>query len=482
VVKGSWKNPATFLNALAAAILLFAATDESIAATFAVTTTADGNHGTCAAALCSLRDAVIAANANPGADVITLPAGIYTLTLGGSNENAAATGDLDIAGNLTINGAGAATTIVDGDGVDRVFEIMSGTVVFNDFTIRNGSTIAVDDDGGGIANHDTLTLNRCVVSGNSASDGGGILTEVELTINQSTISGNSAPDGSGGGIYNSGALTITDSTISGNTVNPDGYGGGIESLGTTVMIATSTISGNSAYDAGGLDLFDELVTILGSTIADNSAEDEGGGIFNGASALTLSKSTISGNTAGYSGGGIECCGSSTTITNSTVSGNTAPSGGGGLEVQIGEGDVATILDSTIANNTSGIAGGGILASVSGSGLTITNTIIANSGVNCSGTIADGGTNLQFPGTSCVGSIPSADPLLKPLADNGGPTLTHALYAGSPAIDAGTTGCPPTPATDQRSVTRPQGSACDIGAFELQAQTKGYRSSPRRYLR
>jgi hypothetical protein len=99
-------------------------------------------------------------------------------------------------------------------------------------------------------------------------------------------------------------------------------------------------------------------------------------------------------------------------------------------------------------------------------VTLKNTIVAsNSPLNCVGTIVDGGTNLQSPGTDCGATIPSNAPLLQALDNYGGPTQTQKLGAGSPAIDAAS-GCPP-PSTDQRGVTRPQGSACDIGAFECQ---------------
>lgn len=94
----------------ALAVFAFGIITAAQPATFLVTTTTDSNDGACTVALCSLRDAVIAANANAGADTITLPAGTYTLTLVGANEDAAATGDLDITGTVTINGAGAATT------------------------------------------------------------------------------------------------------------------------------------------------------------------------------------------------------------------------------------------------------------------------------------------------------------------------------------------------------------------------------------
>ena len=114
---------ATLLCNLVVGALLYAAIGPATAAPFVVTTTADSNDGACTVSLCSLRDAVIAANASGGADIITLPAGTYTLTIGGRGEDAAATGDLDINNSLTINGAGAATTIVDGGGLDRVFDI-----------------------------------------------------------------------------------------------------------------------------------------------------------------------------------------------------------------------------------------------------------------------------------------------------------------------------------------------------------------------
>jgi CSLREA domain-containing protein len=417
VVKRFRGHRVTFIDASAAALFLFAGISESIAATFLVTTTADGNHGACTVALCSLRDAVIAANATASADVITLPAGTYTLTIAETNEDAAAKGDLDVTGDLTINGAGAATTIVDGGGLDRVFDVRSGTVVFNDITIRNGSTVPDSDLGGGIliSSSGTLTLNRCVVSGNSGFEGGGISNDGMLTINGSTISGNTTAN-FGAGIHNNvnGTLTINDGTISGNTA--DGDGGGISNSG----------------------------------------------------ALTINNSTISGNAAGRGGGiAISSTGGSVPITNSTISGNSATIGGG-LFINIG---ATIILDTTIANNTaSSGSGSGMSSEFFENTITLTNTLVANSGGNCSTSgsmMVDGGTNLQFPGTSC-GTMPSVDPLLQPLANNGGPTQTHALGVGSPAIDAGTTGCPPTPATDQRGVNRPQRFACDIGAFEARA--------------
>ena len=187
--------------------------------------------------------------------------------------------------------------------------------------------------------------------------------------------------------------------------------------------------------------------------------DGGGFYFNGVGA-TISQSTVSGNSAsGGDGGGIYVNGNTFTLTNCTVTGNDSVDGGGIFII----GNTATLIAGTIASNTATNLGGGLenLSTPQLQGVIVAN----NTGGNCDGTVTDGGTNLQFPGTTCGVSITSADPLLGPLADNGGPTQTMALGVGSPAIDANTESCPP-PAIDQRGIARPQGAACDIGAFEL----------------
>jgi predicted outer membrane repeat protein len=176
------------------------------------------------------------------------------------------------------------------------------------------------------------------------------------------------------------------------------------------------------------------------------------------------QSTFSGNTAGGGGGGIGSFGASITITNSTFSGNTAlNNSGGGISA-----DILTVTNSTIASNTSNTIGGGIS---SGSTTTLKNTIIANNqGSDCFGAITSQGYNLASDGTcnlTASTDLPTTEPMLGPLQDNGGPTFTQALLPGSPAIDAGGD-CPPPP-TDQRGVSRPQGTACDIGAFEVEVE-------------
>jgi large repetitive protein len=155
---------------------------------------------------CTLRAAIREANAQGAADVINVPAGTYTLTIKGAGEDTSATGDLDIKEDLTINGAGAASTKVEGDAGfdDTIFENHSG------------------------ASGTNTTLTGLTITGGSANDGGGIRNFATLTISDSTITGNSSSDTSvnsgGGGIYNDGTLTVFDSTISDNTASLDGGG------------------------------------------------------------------------------------------------------------------------------------------------------------------------------------------------------------------------------------------------------------------
>jgi predicted outer membrane repeat protein len=197
--------------------------------------------------------------------------------------------------------------------------------------------------------------------------------------------------------------------------------------------------------------------VTGSTFSGNSA-NAGGGIWSRVT-LDVTDSTFSGNTAEGSGGGISSSGM-WSVTNSTFSGNHAADYGGAI-LNFGTLDVS---NSTLSGNSASY-GGGISNYFHGT-LTLQNTIIADStGGNCSNysSLIDGSGNLSWPDATCPGL--NADPLLGPLQDNGGPTQTHALLPGSPAIDAALlANCP---ATDQRGVSRPQGPGCDIGAFELE---------------
>jgi hypothetical protein len=367
----------------------------------------------------------------------------------------------DLSHTLTIDGPGrsmltVARSAAPGTPDFRIFTVPTGAdVTISGLTVSGGSVFG--GDGGGISNAGALTVSDSTLSGNSAEsgffgggDGGGIDNTGTLTVSDSTLSGNSVAGGpttgggSGGGISNAGALTVSDSTLSGNSAL-NGSGGGIDNFG-TLTVSDSTLSGNSAGGSGGgIDNFGTL-TVTDSTLSGNSAV-VGGGISN-AGTLTVTDSTLSGNRAflGFgagAGGGISNAGT-LTVTGSTLSGNGAGLDGGGI------------------SNNAGT-------------LTVTASIFDNpDGGNLSpgrSTFVSKGHNLfsDSPGVTLNPTdLINTNPLLGPLAPNGGPTQTMALLPGSPAIDAGIT--VPGVSTDQRGVPRPQGTAPDIGAFESRGFT------------
>jgi len=355
---------------------------------------------------CSLRGAIIEANALAGADTINLPAGTYTLTIPGTFEDASATGDLDITDDLTISGAGAATTIIDADAIDRVFHVRGANLpnaMFLGLTISHGMASG-SGGGGGIRNTTgTVELRNSTVSHNEALfSGGGIFNSNVLTLIHSTVSDNEAGE-SGGGIRNmqGGTVTLIHSTVSGNTTNDDG--GGIRNNGGMVTLIDSTVSGNTAADHP------------------TGLSNHGGGIFNNnGGTLTLSNCTVSGNTANDDGGGIRNTGNGLVeLFNCTITANTAGDMGGGIRNVVG---TVNFQNTIIAGNVAG-----------------------TSGPDCSGALSSNGDNLVGVGTGCPSSamgdqtVLPADvftTMLGTLQDNGGPTSTHALLAGSPAIDAG----------------------------------------------
>jgi hypothetical protein len=318
---------------------------------------------------------------------------------------------LTIGLNLTILGSSAQTTIIDGGGVNRVVTISNSAagVTLSHLTIRHGFA----QNGGGIYNNGTLTINNCVVSGNSASDvgfgghGGGIYSAGNLTINHSTISGNSASSGeheagNGGGINNAGSLTINNSTVSGNSVlrryNVAAYGGGIGANGSLKTINNSTVSGNGANIGGGIAANGGLTTINNSTISENSLGQGSGISFTAVATVTLQNSIVANNIGG------NCYGYGT---------------------------------------------------------------MTSHGYNLSGD-----NSCNFHGSGDRNNI---NPLLGALQNNGGPTQTMALLPGSPAIDAGNpSGCTDGHGhlltTDQRGMPRPDKEdtgGCDMGAYERQ---------------
>ena len=335
------------------------------------------------------------------------------------------------------------------------------------------------DDGGGIKNDGKLTITDSMVSDNRTSgDGGGILNwQGSLTLNGCEVRRNSAQ--SGGGIFNDAPLTMVDSTISGNVAST---GGGVSSR--AALTATdSFISNNTAEEwGGGIDGEDGTLTLTNVEVSGNTAGMSAGGIraLNG---LTMTGTTVSGNAAQDGCGGGMLLDGNVRVANSTISGNSASGEfgcGGGISV------VRTIASFqnmrfeyvTIAENRATWQGTAMYVDVSVTGsfplLTWRNTLVQGDCAARMGSLPESlGYNLESPGDTCGFELPTdqvsvdAEDLgLGPLRDNGGRTETHGLDEGSVAVDA----IPPTACevdADQRGVERPQGDACDVGAFEVE---------------
>lgn len=394
--------PAVFLTTI-----LISAT--ALAATFTVTKTADTNDGTCDAD-CSLREAVAAAGAAAGDDVIefsSLFSTVQTITLGGT--------DIIITSNgaLLINGPGAALLTVSGNSQSRVFTNNTGSVA----TIRGirvtggtGASTVSTGRGGGVYNSGgTLTLENMLITGNTAANGGGVNNAGTATLN------------------------VVDTEIFSNTVT--GAGGGMQNFsGNTTNIVRSSIYNNTC----------------------NTTSTGGGGIqANGT--VNIVNSTFSGNTAtGGSGGAIFFNGTLMNITNSTFSQNASTNNGA---IHRTTTNLLNIRNSIVAGNNGTAAS----PDYTGAAVSLGNNIIGNVGTS-TGWIA---SDLQ-----------NTNPLLGPLADNGGPTRTYLPQPGSPAINGGQNcvvdlSCPtdnPNAAltTDQRGLARLNGANVDIGSVEVAA--------------
>jgi LPXTG-site transpeptidase (sortase) family protein len=387
--------------------------------------------------------------------------------------------------------------------------------ILTDVTFTNNQ--AGDGDygsGGGMYNNwgSSPSLSEVTFSGNSAQNGGGMynnnssnptLTDVEFNQNQASISdyygkgggmyndgsnptlsnvtfrSNNAEFGYGGGMYNDGSSpTLTDVTFDSNQ-SGEGDGGGMYNHASSPSLTEVTFQTNYANGNGG-GMYNEVSsspTLTGVTFSSNTAEYDGGGMYNINSSPSLTEVTFSSNHASFNNGGGLCNRSSSPdLTNVTLSGNWASIYGGGIYNSSTSDPILTHV--TISGN-SALYGGGIY-SESINTPTLRSTILAGnsagtSGSDCYGVIISGDYNLIGDDTDCIFSALAydqvgVDPLLGPLADNGGETLTRALLTGSPAIDwipSGTNGCGTTVASDQRGEARPSptGGACDVGAFE-----------------
>ncbi len=475
--------------------------------TITVTNTADDGTST------SLRGVLETAS---DGDVVVLTAGAtYDLTIcdppvPNAAEGSPGWGDVEISGAVTIEGNGA--TIAQ-TCPDRVLYTQSA-ITLNNVTVTGGN---VDGSGGGLLQDsgNDVTLHGATFTRNTASDsGGGIATSGNLSITGSTIGDNDATNGDGGGVRVFSALgstTIDGSTFSGNTSG--GWGGAFEQGGAQPGAAAGT-----GYE----------LTVTGSTFTGNTADSDGGGALDTEDPATVevSNSTFTGNSGGW-GGGIGTFGSDTTlhVFGSTFNGNTSQDSGGAVQMANGEFEASQVgsssaefVDSTITGNSQAadgavnidgpldlgyvtmtdntstgagpkqasarrgahaqFSGTNNAANITAEALRSFGSVVAvpNGGPNCETLEAtvDGGyefsddTSCGFTSSTSNVKTPN-DPVLGPLQANGGPTQTLLPLTGSPLLDA----IPPSACTqvgidvDQRGVTRPQGTGCDVGAVEVE---------------
>lgn len=485
-------------HALIVGLFLICLPSPTLAAVDHVTSLADdGSHGT-------LRSVMAAAAA--GDTIVFKVTGTITLMQG----------FLEISKPLIIDGPGAANLLISGGDTFTVFQVDSGVAAaISRITIEHGYASAANGGGGGIHNQGVVALIQTVTSdnlfGDDGSNGegiynGGILIMVRSTVSDnfssnsgagiyntgtlelinSTLSDNGCglPGASGGGIYNSGTgtVTVTRSTVSGNTVHDGGQGGGIYNGGTLRVLDGNVSNNLNAFGSGAGVYNNGDLTVRGTTFSGNTdLEDDGGGIFN-ISVATVRNSTFSTNstTDGGRGGAIYNQGM-LTLVNSTLSGNSATSNDGsakgGAVYNIG---TLALSFTTLSGNAADE--GGAIFNVAA--LTLKSTLLAGqtSGGNCDlngmtnptsdgYNLADDSTCSFLTQTGDLNNNGNAGLSPSGLQNNGGPTQTIALLPTSSAVNAipvtactDASGNPVT--TDQRGIIRPQGPACDIGAYEL----------------
>ena len=411
----------------------------------------------------------------PGADVLTIDAGgnsrvfyvcagptteISGLTITGGSDSEGGgfydecddgftLRDVVLTGNSATNGGGGGlysggpvtlinTVVSNNTASDKAGGVLAGSLTMVNSTVTGNSV--TNGNGGGTYTSGLTTATNTVVSNNTASDSGGGVIAGDLTVMTSTISGNSANTNGGGGALAYGAVEITDSTFDSNTAVRCGGGLYTGSISTSITITGSTFSSNTsdACYGGGIDIDGNgnVVLIANTTITGNSAVTGGGLHVDYSNTVTLAQDTIVGNSAStatalYSGGGVHFAHAigALALSGTIVAGNTAVTG----PADIGAGNGTDLGGAMTANDS---------------------------------LLGDVATNVTVTGT---GNVMSIDPGVSPLADNGGPTRTMALLPTSKALDAGpaTVYSFPGNAFDQRGAGFPRvvGTKVDVGAFE-----------------
>ena len=450
-----------------------------------------GRSGRAITAACSVPSAtyptIASALSAVGCNPINVAAGTYT-------EN------LTVNRSVTIIGAGKGSTFIDGGGVGRVFSISFDALnfVLSDVTVQNGNGAGGSGQGGGLENWTatgTIHIRNSEFRNNSAGFGGAIMHGGGAsTIVNTTFTSNSSVT-SGGAVYNGGTLSMTNaeflssSSASGGAIyNENTNGSGV------LNIMATLFQGSTASEFGGAIENRATLNVAHSTIYNNTGTRGGGGIYNGFGATAdIYNSTIFGNT-GAQGGGLNNERATLNVYHSTITNNTGNDGTGSLGDGIinitfddGVNSIVNLDHVTLAsNNDTGILQAD--ASTNGAGtfqVNLSDTIVAgHTTADCRKYFnkasevysAAGGYNLDQDGTCIVGGgtgNSTANPLLGTLQDNGGHTWTMAPGPTSPvlnAIPSGTNGCGTTELVDQRGVLLPQGSHCEIGAYEQESNT------------
>jgi len=352
---------------------------------------------------CTLRAAIMESNALPGASTVQLPAGTYTLAIAGPGGDAQ--GDLDVRDGVQILGAGAATTLIDGNGQaqhDRIFELTRERLHITDATLRNGGGVDFGDAGGIIVRGGNLLLRRVVMRNNQAFS-------------------------TAGALYNAGLAQLEDCTFDGNTVVS--RGGAIINNATGIMGVERTTFSNNSATLGGAMINAGNITIWNSTVSGNQGTAGTGGLLNAGGSMTLNNVTVTGNRSREEGfgiaGGIANSAGTLALSNTVVAGNLNSVGGAvdcsGTLLSRGYNLIQERgTDCTVTGNLTGVIGGDPLLGA-----------LANNG---------GPTQTHLLGVR-----------------------SPAREAGNPATPGSTSvACRP---ADQRGTARPVAGRCDLGATE-----------------
>lgn len=476
------------------------------AATFSPTRTDDPAPDGCAPGNCSLREALIAANAADGADVVELaPGQVYLLELGGSNASEES-GDLDVRSELTLRGRGA---ILDGQSTGRLLDVRSDRpVLIENLTLRNANTSLATNgtlNGGGLQVEDTmLTLRDVIFSANRAQTlGGGLYVRrgASVTIEHSAFINNEGSNG--GAVHSSSPLILRNVLFASNTANLSGAAAYLTGTDVDYEMRQVTFVANTAANNGGAIYFVGRSLTLDSVFAqDNRTPTDDGGFLSATGtghvkSMTLRNAIVNSNEA-RNGGAIFMTDASDllTVEHASFDGNTATADGGALHVQSGQ---AQVINATFSGNEAASEGGAIFVrngsvtlqhitaregSGQGSVLAVTgssgsaavtlanNLFSGDCDISVAGNVTSAGGNLEGPGSSCaltsatdLSGLSSSELGLLPLAESPGATRSYPLAPGSLARDQGDSAVCATVGVDQLYHLRD--GACDSGSREAE---------------